>query len=79
MYGCVSLHVQQQPRVHFKQGSVRNACDGHLVGYIKTLDIEMANKHVTISPMFVISYFILFFVKLSVIFFIFFLLISIIS
>ena len=63
----LDLHIWQQLRVCLKQGSERDAYDEHLVGYIKTMDIEMTNKHVAISPMFVISDILFFLVKFSVI------------
>ena len=54
---------------------------GHLVGYIILLGIELETTHVTISPMFVISYFLFFWFSflLFLNFFSFFFLISIIS
>ena len=63
----LDLYISQHTSFNLEQGSRRDADDACLVGYIKLPDIEMANKHATVSPMFVISYLFLFFVKFSVI------------
>ena len=63
----LDLRNKQLPRVHLEKGSGGDSCVEHSVRYINTPDIEMAHKHATLSPMFIICYLFLFFVKFSVI------------